>query len=306
MKPEMKEGLDGTLAKGPALGNGASAGKVRFRIIRIALYAFVTALCLLWLLPIWPSLLVSLKNTAEYTSQAFWQFPAASHFLENIRYAWTEAGLGVYFLNSLFYGAAGAFGAVILASLAGFSITRLRPRGHNLLFAVIFSGTVFPFQMYLVPLFKFYQTFGIYDTGLGMILFYIAICTPFALFVFRAFFSTIPQELQEAPKLDGCTNFMIYRKIFLPLSIPAIAVVLLFQFTWVWNDLLFGLILTSSPSARPIMVGLSQLQGFRAGVGANIPGLMGGAIIASVPTIALFVILRRYFIQGLSLQTAGE
>ncbi len=87
-------------------------------------------------------------------------------------------------------------------------------------------------------------------------------------------------------------------------SLPAAAVVAVFQFTWVWNDLLFGLILTCSADTRPIMVGLAQLQGARAA--ANMPGLMAGAVIASIPTIALFTALRRYFIQGLALQTAGE
>ncbi|WP_176230813.1 ABC transporter permease subunit, partial [Candidatus Hakubella thermalkaliphila] len=104
----------------------------------------------------------------------------------------------------------------------------------------------------------------------------------------------------------GCKDLRAYWNIFVPISIPAAAVVFLFQFTWVWNDLLFGLLLTASPESRPIMVGLAQLQGFRAGVGTNIPGLMGGAIVASVPTVVLFILLRRYFIQGLALQTAGE
>lgn len=137
-------------------------------------------------------------------------------------------------------------------------------------------------------------------------LFYIAICIPFATFIFRAFFSTIPEELLEAARLDGYSDLQIYCRIFMPLSLPAVAVVALFQFTWVWNDLLFGLILTSSSSTRPIMVGLAQLQGFRAGVGSNVPGLMAGAILASLPTIILFILLRGYFIQGLTLQTAGE
>lgn len=279
---------------------------MRFSLQKLLLYIVAIILCLLWLLPVWPSVLVAFKSVGEYTRQSFWELPAHSHLAENMRYAWSEANLGGYFVNSIVYSSVGALGSIVLASLAAYSITRLRPKGNNWLFAVIFSGTVFPFQMYLVPLFKMYQSMNLYDTRLGMMLFYIAICTPFATFVFRAFFSTIPQEIHEAARLDGCTDLRTYWKIFIPLSVPAAAVVFLFQFTWVWNDLLFGLILTASEGSRPIMVGLAQLQGFRAGVGSNVPGLMAGAIIGSLPTIVLFILLRRYFIQGLALQTAGE
>ena len=92
----------------------------------------------------------------------------------------------------------------------------------------------------------------------------------------------------------------------MPQAKPAIAVLILFQFTWIWNDLLFGMILTRSPLARPIMVGLARLQGFRAGTGTNVPALMAGAVLGSLPTILLFVGLLRYFIEGLRLSGAGE
>ncbi|NMB24091.1 MAG: carbohydrate ABC transporter permease [Firmicutes bacterium] len=271
---------------------------------KILVYVMIVPLCLVWLLPVWTSLLVAFKNCDDYARQSFWQLPSQWYFLENMKYAWTTANLGGYFVNSLVYAVTGAVGSIIFASLASFSIARLRPRGSNLLFALIFSGTVFPFQMYLVPLFQAYQELNLYDTKLGMMLFYIAICTPFATLIFRAFFSTIPDELMEAARLDGCSDLRIYCQVFMPLSLPAAAVVAVFQFTWVWNDLLFGLILTSSAKTRPIMVGLAQLQGVRAG--ANVPGLMAGAVIASLPTIALFIALRKYFIQGLALQTVGE
>jgi methylglyoxal synthase len=102
------------------------------------------------------------------------------------------------------------------------------------------------------------MSWGLYDTFLGMILFYIAICIPFCTFIFRNYFLTLPGEVLEAAKLDGCSNLKAYWKIFMPLSKPAIAVLLLFQFTWVWNDLMFGMVLTRSTEVRPIMVGLAQ------------------------------------------------
>ena len=118
---------------------------------RMIVYLVVVPLCLIWLLPVWTSLLVAFKNLDDYAGQSFWQLPSQWYLVENLKYAWTKARLGVYFINSMLYAVVGAAGSIVLASLASFSIARLKPKGANLLFALIFSGTVFPFQMYLVP-----------------------------------------------------------------------------------------------------------------------------------------------------------
>lgn len=276
----------------------------REKVNKISLYVGMIVLCIIWLLPIWTSTLISFKTETDYATQQFWQPPSKIAFIDNLMYAWKSAKLGTYFTNSLLYAFVGSLGAIFVASLAGYSLSMLRPKGGFFLFFLIFSGTIFPFQMYLIPLFHMYMNVKLYDTHLGLSLFYIAICTPFCLLIFRNYFSTIPEEIYEAARLDGCSNLGVYWRVFLPLSIPAISILLLFQFTWVWNDLLFGLVLSRSPEVRPVMVGLSQLQGYYAGV--KVPGLMAGAIIASIPTILLFVILQRYFIRGLRLHIAGE
>ncbi len=270
------------------------------------IYGILIILCFLWILPIWPTVLVSFKSNQEFGIQKFWELPSQNAFWLNLIKAWNQAKLGRYFLNSLFYGLIGASGAIFIASLAAFSISRLNIKNSFSWFFLIWSGTIFPFQMYLIPLFQMYMSWGLYDTFWGMILFYISICIPFCTFIFRNYFLTLPGEVLEAAKLDGCSNLKAYWKIFMPLSKPAIAVLLLFQFTWVWNDLMFGMVLTRSTEVRPIMVGLAQLQGFRAGSGTDIPSLMAGAFAASLPTIVLFVLLQRYFIEGMRLSTAGE
>ncbi|MCX6090528.1 MAG: carbohydrate ABC transporter permease [Candidatus Atribacteria bacterium] len=273
---------------------------------RFMMYLILIVLGFLWLLPVWPTIFVAFKSNQEFGVQKFWELPTQSFFWSNFFKAWTQAKLGRYFLNSLAYGLIGAGGAIFLASLAAFSIARLKVKASFSWFFLIWSGTIFPFQMYLIPLFKMYMTWGLYDTFWGMILFYIAICIPFCTFIFRNYFLTLPGEVLEAAKLDGCTNFQVYWKIFMPLAKSAVAVLLLFQFTWVWNDLMFGMILTRSTEVRPVMVGLAQLQGFRAGSGTDIPSLMAGAFAASLPTIFLFILLQRYFIEGMKLSTAGE
>jgi multiple sugar transport system permease protein len=158
--------------------------------------------------------------------------------------------------------------------------------------------------MYLIPLFQAYVNIGLYDTRLGMILFYTAIAIPFCLFVMRGFFSTVPAELQEAARLDGCRDFGVYRRIFMPLARGPIAVLFLFQFTWIWNDLIFGLTLAKSDGIRPIMPSLLGMQGIYAQNGP--PTVLAGALMASLPTVALFLFLRRYMIKGLTLTVGAD
>jgi multiple sugar transport system permease protein len=136
-----------------------------------------------------------------------------------------------------------------------------------------------------------------------MALFYTAIAIPFCLFVLRGFFATIPGEVQDAARLDGAGDFRIYWRIFMPLARGPVAVLFLFQFTWIWNDLLFGLVLSTSDGTRPIMPSLLGMQGMFAGTGP--PVVLAGALIGSLPTVALFLFLGRYLLRGLTL-TAGK
>ena len=136
-----------------------------------------------------------------------------------------------------------------------------------------------------------------------MILIYAAICIPFSLFVYRGFYTTIPKEVEDAAKIDGCGPVKSFIYIFLPQSIASTAVVALFQATWIWNDLLFGMVLSRSDNVRPIMVTLTMMSGIG---GVNYPLILSGVIFTSLPTILLFVLLRKYFISGLALSIAGE
>ncbi|MBV7504374.1 carbohydrate ABC transporter permease [Bacillus sp. sid0103] len=259
----------------------------------------VLLLALIWVLPFWFVVVNAIKSTKDFFTGEFWKLPTEIGFIENFAYVWEEAGIGSGFINSLIYGSVGSFFAIFIAALAAFSLTTLEVRGRLFWFLIIYSGTVFPFQMYLIPLFKMYSGFQMYDTNWGLTIFYTAVSIPFCLFVLRNFFTTIPKEIVEAARLDGSTDFRIFLQIFLPMSRAPIAVLFLFQFTWIWNDLLFGLTLSKSESVRPIMSGVASLQGMYAG--SNIPAILVAVLIASVPTLLLFSFLQKNFMQGMSL-----
>jgi len=270
---------------------------------RLPTYLILILLVLLWLLPVWTTFLVSFKSSEDFMSQRFYHLPTKVSFMDNFRNVMKTYRLHEHFLNSLLYAAAGAGIAIAVASMAGFSIVRLKPPLFFLLFLLIYSGTLFPFQMYLIPVYKFFNTLGLYNTRLGLILIYAAICTPFALFVYRGFYTTIPKDVEDAAKIDGCGPIRTYFSIFVPQSLAPTAVVALFQMTWIWNDLLFGMVLSRTQNIRPIMVALATMSGYG---GGNFPYIMTGVIFTSLPTILLFVALQRYFISGMKLSVTAQ
>ena len=271
---------------------------------------FVTVLfCVLafiWLIPVVLSLAVSMKGKTEFLAGNLLDFPRSfSIFVPNLVSAWQLSELGTTFLNSIFYASLGTVVAVIFSSLAAYSLTHLKIRLRNLFFFLIFAGTIFPVQIYLVPLYVMYARLGLYDTKIGLLLFYAAISIPFCLLVLRSYFTTIPDSILEAAVLDGASSFARYTRLILPMSVAPIVSLVLLQYTWIWNDLIFGIILTKSNTTRPIMVSIMMLSGEVYMIG-TVPQRVAAALIASAPPLALFLALRSYFMRGFRMLTIGS
>ncbi len=258
-------------------------------------------LVILWILPIYSSLLAAFKSVDEFSRTPFYSFPDKFAFFQNIKLTLSEYRLHVHLFSSALYAVLGAFLAIIFSSMAAYSLIRLKPRFNFLLFVIIYSGTIFPFQMYLIPLHKLFNLLNLYDTRQGLVLIYTAITIPFSLFVYRGFFTTIPKSIEDAAIIDGCGPLMAFTRIFLPQAAAPTAVVALFQMSWIWNDLLFGLVLSRSENVRPIMVGMAAMSG----VGGGSRALqMSGVLMTSIPTVFLFILLKKYFISGMSAVTS--
>jgi multiple sugar transport system permease protein len=206
-------------------------------------------------------------------------------------------------LNSFIYAVSGVIFCVLLSSTAAYAVTKLKPKGRFFIFLIIYSGTIFPFQLYLIPLLRTYNMLNIYNTKFGMILLYSAICTPFATFLYRGYFMNLDDQIMQAAMIDGCGPVGIFFRIYQPQLKAPTAVVALFQGMWIWNDLLFGMILSSGENVRPIMVAVAQSTGTG---GGKIPVMMAGVIFTSIPTVLLFILLRNYFIKGFSMQSGLE
>lgn len=258
-------------------------------------------LCILgfiWLFPFTFVLVNSVKSGAEYNQGNFWDLPTGIAIQQSIDFISERVSLMNGFLNSLLYGVLSAAIAILLAALAAYAITKLKIKGRFFWFMLIYSGTIFPFQMYLVPVYKMYTQFNLYDTQIGMILFYSAISIPFCIFVLRNFFDGLGNEQLEAARIDGASDFHVFYKIYLPMAKAPISALFLFQFSFVWNDLLFGFTFSKSGNIRPIMTVLSQLNGPN-GATTNVPAVLLACAIASIPTIFLYSVLNKNFEKGL-------
>lgn len=253
---------------------------------------------LIWLVPFYYLAVSVFKTQPEYAASSPLSLPqGVAPIIDNVIQAWTVAKMNFGMANSAFYGVVGAGLAVFFAAMAAFGLTRLDFRGKNLWFMMIFAGTVFPFQMYLIPLFFFYQGWGILNTHLGMVLFYTAICIPFPTLVLKNSMNGLSREMDEAARMDGAGEFSVFWKIVLPNSIGPMAATFLLQFTWIWNDLLFSTVLGNRVETRSLMNGLQVFQGSYSSTGPNI--VLTAALLASIPTIILFFVLRRHFMEGM-------
>jgi multiple sugar transport system permease protein len=257
---------------------------------------FVWVFAILWLIPVYLLLVNAFVPAADYSGRPSW-IPTGFGFFENLGIAWTQSGLGAGMLNSLVYSVASAGIAVLAAALAGFAVVIMPVNRPAVWFWLIYLGTLLPLQIFLAPLFKAYVSTSLYDTNLGMMLIYSAICIPFAFFIVRNFLTTLPPEITEAAQLDGANWFLMFRRIHFPLVRSSLFAAFIFQFTWVWNDLLFGITLTTSPDRRPVMAALAEISGGFASLGP--PVVLAAAIVASLPTVILFITCQRFFVSSL-------
>ena len=267
----------------------------RVKLLTALRLAGLILLAVLWLFPIVISFATAFKLPNDFMTSRFYNIPTVNGLVENLKTAFNRFALMRHFGNSILYAVGGTLVCIVISMMASYGIAIIKPKFSFLIFVLIYMGTVFPFQMYLIPLYKVYIATGLYDTRLGMILLYGTICTPFATFVYRGYFMSIPRDILEASMIDGCSAWNALPRIYLPLLKVPTAVVIVFQAMWIWNDLLFGMVLSQTPSVRPVMVSISQIAGEG---GGNLPVLMSGVFVTSIPTLTLFICLRKYFIQG--------
>lgn len=252
---------------------------------------------LFWLIPSVGLFLSSLRTVGDSSSSGWWTvfLEPTRLTLENYANLLSNPTITGSFFNTIVIAVPTTILVVLIGSLAGYAFAWMEFPGRDWLLIAVIILLAVPIQVALIPLAQMFGAIGIFGSVVGVILFHIAFGLPFAIFLMRNFFLQIPSELLEAARLDGASDLRIFFTVILPLGLPAIASLAIFQFLWTWNDMLVALLFSNSQS-QPLTVAIqSQLRQF----GANIDVLSTGAFISMIIPLIVFFAFQRYFVQAL-------
>jgi alpha-glucoside transport system permease protein len=252
---------------------------------------------LLWLLPTVGLFIASLRNSTDNGQSGWWTVftRPAQLTIDNYASLLGNAQFVSSFWNTIAITVPTTILVVIIGSLAGYAFAWIRFPGRDVLLIIVIVLLAVPLQVSLIPIARLFGSIGLFGSILGVVLFHTAFGLPFAIFLLRNFFTQIPEEMLEAARLDGASELRIFITIMLPLGLPAIASLSIFQFLWTWNDMLVALIFTNAGSQTVTVAIQSQLRQF----GANIDVLSAGAFLSMIIPLIVFFAFQRYFVSAL-------
>ncbi len=278
---------------------GGSRYTSRYRLalwLRYALtYVILIAISILMAFPLVWMVMTSLKNRR----QVFTSFWPKTIDWSNYGRVWDQMDLPVHLQNSLYVTGINVAIVVVTATLAGYAFAKLKFPLRDWIFYIFLAAMMIPGQAILIPMFIFLKRIGLLNTRLGLSLSMTGGAIAFAIFIMRAFFRSLPSELGDAGKIDGCTEWGVFWRIFLPLSRPGIATIVIFQFMGTWNEFMFSSTFIYKPELKTMQPALYQAVGR---YGVDYTALSTGLVMALVPILIVFFALQRQFIRGL---TAG-
>ncbi|HUS69787.1 MAG TPA: carbohydrate ABC transporter permease [Anaerolineae bacterium] len=274
----------------------------RLNPMRIGIYLLLILFSGLFLVPVYVLLSSSLKTFTEVQDLSRLWSPPSGLYLESFRSAWFGIpekglrGLGPNLLNSIYLTVPATIISSMLGSLNGYVLSKWKFRGANVVFPLMLFGMFIPYQSILIPLTQTLRAMGLGGTLWGLILVHVVYGIPITTLIFRNYYAEVPTDLIEAARIDGAGILGIYWRVMFPLSLPGFVVVIIWQFTNIWNEFLFAVTLLQKPELQPITVALRNLAGSQI---KEWNMVMAGALIAAVPTLLIYVLMGRYFIRGL-------
>jgi len=276
--------------------NERTSARLVRALAKVPLNLFLAFIALLWLMPTIGLFFTSMLSPSDYITNGWWKIfskPSLATF-ENYSNVWNSTDIPTALRITAEIAIGGTILPIIAASLAAYAFAWIDFPGRDLMFVIVIALLVVPLQMALIPVFHLYNTLHLYDTVFGLILFHTAFGLPFAIFLLRNFFIGIPKDILESARIDGASEMRIFLRLILPLGLPAIASLAIFQFLWTWNDLLVALVMARNTT--PITVDIfSQLRQF----GSNIDIIAPASFMSMIIPLAVFFAFQRYFVQGL-------
>jgi multiple sugar transport system permease protein/raffinose/stachyose/melibiose transport system permease protein len=275
----------------PANAVAAPAWLRAILLIALSFYTAYAAGPFLWIAS------MSLRTTPEIFASPY-ALPTTLHF-EKFAAAWTNSSYSVYFANSAIV----VITAVIIVSLAGamaaHCLARYRFRGNRAIYFLIFSTIIFPPQITIIALFQVLVEYGLFNSRIGLILVYVSVQMPLTIYLLEGFFARIPQDLFDAAKMDGYSDFEIFWRITLPVGFPAVATTIILNFIHLWNEFLYAVVLITDEEKRTLPLGIMKFMGDQL---QDVGMIATGMMIAVIPVILVYVFFSERLIQGM---TAG-
>jgi len=272
----------------------ASLGK---KIFIICMHLVMITYVVLILYPLFNMIMSSFKTTRNIMRFPF----SLPETFDTSRYVelWINRGFGRYFVNSLAFTGISMVVVVLFGSMAAFGIARYSFKGNTLVYMLFLSGIMLPLKAAIIPLFQIVKGLGLMDTPLSVIFIFIAMGLPSTVFILSGFMRTIPAALEQAARIDGCSDLRIYSQIVMPITAPSIALVTIYNAVPIWNDFFFPLVFIQSDKLKTMPVGLTSFIGQHS---TNWDMLFTGLSIAIVPMLIMYLFMSKYFIKGM---TAG-
>lgn len=266
------------------------------RISLVLFYIFIILICVIWLAPLLFIVLSSLKSTTDFFTGNALSMPARIR-IQNFADAWVKGNMAVYIRNGLKVSLIKVPIGVLVEALTAFALTRLDIPGSKKIFVFFLVGMMVPMQVTLVALNIGLTRLGLVNSHLGLILVQLGFGLPFGILVMRGFFRSIPGEIDESAKLDGCNNIRLFCNILLPLAKPAVALLIILDFLASWNEFLFSSLLLTTDSLRTVPAGLMSFFGE---FGTDYPLFTAGVLISIVPVLIIYIFCQRFFVEGIA------
>lgn len=286
---------DITTARPAAIDRGTLRERIEEPLMRGGQIGLLLLLATVFFLPVLGTLLTSVRTIPDITQNGAWALPSS--------YEW--GNLGRAFIEMLPYLKASVIitlpsvaGTLLVSMMAGYALSRMRFQGRIWMFLVIVSLSFVPIHTQLIPVFRLMSDLGLHDTFISQIIVHIMRQIPFAVLIMTNFFNTVPGELREAGRIDGASEWTIFRRIYVPVARPALSALIVLEFTWIWNDLLWGLVLTQGAGKKPVTVGILSFEG-EYEIAWNM--VASGAVVAAIPTLAVFLAFQKHFIRGMTM-----
>ncbi|SEN52191.1 carbohydrate ABC transporter membrane protein 2, CUT1 family (TC 3.A.1.1.-) [Palleronia salina] len=268
------------------------------RAAQLTYQAFLPLALLLWLLPLIAVMIFSIKPGADFGNANYWGWPSSFEGFTNYGKVFLESQMPRYLLNSVLITVPTVIGCIALSAMTGFALGIYRFRANLWIFFMFVAGNFVPFQILMVPVRDLTLDLGLYNTKTGLVLFHIAFQTGFCTLFMRNFIRQLPFELIEAARVEGVAEWRIFWFVVLPLMKPALAALSVLVFTFIWNDYFWAVVLTQGAESQPVTAGITS---FNAQYRAAYHLMSAGSIVAALPPVAMFFLMQKHFIAGLTL-----